>query len=132
MPRVGELLSFTVGIEQILVDHGQHLDEHLPESNTLFPSDTPPELHLEQVVRTQNYEKALLAGLCPSIEQRNVLLPGQIRAQLAEVARELDARFRKAKTSEEREELKKALLVLEEDEELREVLSAYERLLVSI
>ena len=131
MARVGELFSFTVGIEQILLDQGQHEDEHLPASTTLFPSDIPLEQHLEQALGSHSLERAVLASLRPEVPHRESLLPGEMRTQLMEAARELGSNYQSAKRPEEREELAAALRVLEEDKDLRDMLNAYRNLLVS-
>jgi hypothetical protein len=123
---IGSRFSPNVGIERIIGSQEGPGAAILPGSTRVLPTDAMTSMEALHGLYASSWDKAMQNFLRPRIDAREILIPGvfawrmrQARAELAEAAR------RKKSPA-----LRNAALLMEEDEEIKNLLEFYRNLLL--
>ena len=122
MPVTHSPFAGGIGIEGI---SWQPRDSGLPGGTQIVPNgDMPGQINLEAIYASP-LEERLRAFLKPDLRARELMFPGYFSARLNNARRKLRAAARKTNSSA----CANAAELLEEDEELKELISMYRGLL---
>ncbi len=116
------------GIEDIIWQ-SQDVEDQLPESTFLVPSEVAPEHEVETVIYKQSIEESILESLKPHIQNREIINPMRFSYLTSSVPKKLQELAKNVGTKEKLVFLQ-AADYLEEQGKLMEILNAYRRLLV--
>lgn len=122
---INRLFSANVGIESIT--RQRTTETRLPESSQIMPSGEAPTSASNSVemLYSPRLEAALAAFLQNEIGSRELLIPGVFNSRLRKAMNE----FRKASRKKKSRALRDAAQLLEDDEDLKSLLSTYRALL---
>ncbi|MFH0789730.1 MAG: hypothetical protein V2B13_19240 [Pseudomonadota bacterium] len=124
------LLSFNIGIEQILLE-SEAGGKVLPPSSGLFPSDGPGRLHLDEAIRGEtSLEEMLLARLSPEIQSRKILIPARYYAAMKETCESLKEEAEKRGASQPQRILNRAVTLLEREKDHLDLLVYFRNVLL--
>jgi len=116
------------GIEDITWQ-SQDVEDQLPESTFLVPSEVAPEHEVEAVIYKRLTEESILENLKPHIQNREIINPMRFSYLTSWVPKKLQEIAKNVSTKEKLVFLQ-AADYLEEQGKLMEILNAYRRLLV--
>ncbi len=124
--RIGPSPFFERGIDTIVVDKGQ-AHAQLPDLQLLLPLEDASQPQLERLLAADTFDRLLDAAARPAIADRTLLLPSRfnecLRGALAALKQE--AAQRKDRNAPEAKALRRAVRLLTEEDELRELAHMY-------
>jgi hypothetical protein len=118
--------SPNTGIERILRNSDGPGRAALPASSRVVPTDAVTGLDALHDLYASSWDRSMRAFLQPRIRAREVFIPGVFAARLRKARQELAEESRRKKSKA----LRDASLVLEDDEDLKELLDMYRNLLL--
>lgn len=121
---IHNFLSPNIGIESI-TRHSDAAPLRLPTSLDVVPSGENASVQSVENMYAPRLEARVQAFLTPSIASRELLIPGVFNSRLKKAADELRTLGRKNKSHT----LRRAADMLEEDAELKDLLTTYRQLL---
>lgn len=127
MPQVTRSLSFDAGIEQILIREGTPMA--LPDSGQVIPGMTQVEQRLDGVLFPPSLEQTLLESFRPEIDHDDMLTPVGYQVALDASREELRQAAENAALPAEKEALRHASEVLDDQKKLGDLLLTYRHLL---
>ncbi|MDR2892633.1 MAG: hypothetical protein LBV80_06065 [Deltaproteobacteria bacterium] len=118
--------SPNIGIESIFSSGEGPGAATLPGSTRVVPTDAMTSMEVLHEMYAPSWDRAMQNFLRPRINAKELLIPGVLAGRIRQARNELmeEARKRKSKS------LRGAALLLEEDEELKELLDVYRNLLL--
>ncbi len=124
--RIGEGLFFERGIDRIVVREGES-SPSLPDPSRLAPSEHAGDSHLERLLRGPGFESFIDDALRPHLSDRGLLLPAAFRQALEGAVGVLRQRAAVVKDPRSREArvLQRAVRLLSEEQELRDLVRMY-------
>ena len=128
MARITRNLSLDAGIEQILT-RSDPFPSALPDTGRMMPGIDRVGQRLDEVLFPPSVEEELLESFRPEVDQREILTPNGYRAALEESQAELREAVARAKGTPAGDSLQRAVALLDEERELRDLLSTYRHLL---
>ncbi|MHA3904759.1 type III secretion apparatus assembly protein SctX [Castellaniella sp. WN] len=121
--RPNRLIRFDHGIDTIVHTRGnERTAQDLPERRNLAPSDDPALAQLDQLLDKPNIQRFLEEALRPDISDRDLLMPSQFAEALREA---LKALARLAENGGDSRTLNRAVRLLKEETNLRELVAMY-------
>ena len=123
---VGTGFSPNVGIERIIGSAEGPGAAMLPASTRVVPTDAMTSMEALHELYAPSWDKAMQAFLRPRLDARELLIPGVFAGRIRQARKELLDAARKSKAKP----LRDAALLLEEDEEMKELLDMYRNLLL--
>ena len=120
-------LVFDRGIENITYTTEDTGEKHLPERQSLPPPSDGMKARLVELLAPPNTASYLHDSLRPAIENRNLLLPGHYGETLSNTLENLSSAAEK--DTENSRVLNRAVRVLKEEVNLRELLQMYRSVL---
>ena len=128
MPKsiAGAPFSPNVGIERIISPGEGPGAAVLPDSTRVVPTDAMTSMEALHELYASSWDKSMQNFLRPRIDARELLIPGVLSGRIRQARADLleEARKRKSKA------LRGAAVLLEEDEEMKELLDIYRNLLL--
>ena len=118
--------SPNLGIEKIIGSAEGPGTAILPSSTRVVPTDAMTSMEALHELYAPTWDKAMQNFLRPRIDARELLIPGVFAGRIRQARKELQDAARKAKAKP----LRDAALLLEEDEEMKELLDIYRNLLL--
>ena len=127
MPKISDAgFSPNIGIERILHTGDGPGRAALPSSSRVVPSDAVTGLDALHDLYASSWDRSMRAFLQPRIRARELFIPGVFAERLRKARQELAEESRRKKTGA----LRDASLVLEDDEDMKELLNMYRNLLL--
>ncbi len=123
---VGIGFSPNVGIEHIIDKTEGPGAAILPSSTRVVPTDAMTSMDALHDLYAPSWDKAMQSFLRPRIDARELLIPGVLSGRIRQARADLNEAARKKKSKT----LRDAALLLEEDEEMKELLDIYRNLLL--
>ncbi len=125
-PASFQAFSANLGIERIIQPFEGPGAALLPDSTRVMPTDELTGSAGLQELYAPAWDRRMQAFLQPHLRSRELLIPGVFTRRLKQAGRELAEAARKSKSRP----LREAALLLEEDEDLKELLETYRNLLL--
>ncbi len=124
--RIGPSPFFERGIDTIVVEKGQ-ARATLPDLQLLLPPEDASQPQLERLLAARTFDSLLDAAARPAIADRALLLPSRFNEALRGAMATLKQEATRRKDRDERESkaLRRAVRLLNEDEDLRELAHTY-------
>ncbi|MDR1360279.1 MAG: hypothetical protein LBJ82_04780 [Deltaproteobacteria bacterium] len=124
--NVNAEFSPNVGIERIMeAEEGPGLAA-LPSSARVLPTDAMTGTAALDDLYASTWDRAMMQFLRPRIEARELLIPGVFAGHIRRAQREMAEEARRRKSPA----LRNAVLLMEEDEEMKNLLEIYRNLLM--
>jgi hypothetical protein len=124
-----KITPFDKGIEEILWEE-EISAERLPDLFSLIPSESPVESYLQEIFYSPSLEEHILASLRPELSHREITIPARFQTIAEETCEILRETLKQTDSPAKEAALQKAVHLLEEQRELRGLLSAYRKLLM--
>lgn len=118
--------SPNVGIERIINPGEGPGAAVLPQSTKVVPTDAITSMEALHQLYAPAWDKSMLQFLRPHIDARELLIPGVLAGRIRQARADLLEAARKKKSKS----LRSAAVLLEEDEELKDLLDIYRNLLL--
>jgi hypothetical protein len=115
-----------VGIERIIGSLEGPGAATLPLSTRVLPTDAMTSMEALHDLYASSWDKAMQNFLRPRIDAREILIPGVFAGRIRQARAELAEAARKKKSPA----LRNAALLMEEDEEIKNLLEIYRNLLL--
>ncbi len=127
MPKsAGIGFSPNVGIEKIIGSGEGPGASTLPASTRVVPTDAMTSMEALHELYAPAWDKAMQNFLRPRIDARELLIPGVFAGRIRQARKDLQDAARKNKSKP----LRDAAILLEQDEEMKELLDIYRNLLL--
>ena len=127
MSEISRKISLDAGIEQILTQQGPAAPK-LPDAE-LLPGSVGYQQQLSTVLFPPSVEQALVDSFRPEINNRAMLTPVGFSDALKTTMTELDEAANRTISSNDKEKLREAMNLLDEDRGLRDLLGTYRQIL---
>lgn len=118
--------SPNLGIENIMGKSEGPGAAQLPSSATVLPTDSVTSLDALHELYAPSWDRAMRQFLKPHLQTRELLIPGFFASRMRQARQELNEAARQKKSKN----LRNAALLLENDEEMKELLDIYRNLLL--
>lgn len=124
-----KITPFDRGIEEVLWEN-KAPPERSPERFFPVPGESPVEARLPELLQAPSLEDRFLSSLAPVMGHREITVPARFGAVGEGALDRLRGILEKVESGEDREALGDLVKLLEGQRDLRELLTAYRKLLV--
>jgi hypothetical protein len=122
----GATFSPNIGIERIISPNEGPGAAVLPDSTRVLPTDAMTSMDALHELYASSWDRTMQNFLRPRIDARELLIPGVLAGRIRQAKQDLLEAARKKKSKA----LRGAAVLLEEDEEMKELLDIYRNLLL--
>jgi hypothetical protein len=123
---IGPIFNPTVGIERIIESNDGPGSALLPPSARVVPTDAATGQEALHRLYSSAWEGRMRRFLQPQVTVREMLIPGKLANYIRRAHEELTQEARRKKSSA----LRQAALLMEEDEDMKNLLEIYRNLLL--